>query len=203
MNVITSANKCMPAEVFRVHVQGARQFVDVRVRLKSSEHASCAEMSPVISMVPVGYGHGGGYFIAVPLDAGDDVILCCGEHVLQRWLGQVRQCELDAQSHELEGAFALPCTMKPQASVHQDMSAQEGPMVAGPTGALLRLTSAGAVVLNGARSAKQSVGMELLVKDVHEGLADVRAELAALKLAVSKMLAQGNEAATANEKAAN
>lgn len=123
---------CMPAEVLRVQTgDHKRQFVDVQPLLRrevpTEDGELVSEQLPALTMVPVGHLQGGGFFISVPLAAGDIVLLVFAERSLDQWLqvakkGTTRTVDPgDVGLHTLAGAVALPCGPAPRQSLLQDV----------------------------------------------------------------------------------
>ena len=152
----------MPAEVLRVHAgEHGRQFVDVQPSLQrrapNEDGVMVDETLPVVPMVPVGYMQGGGFFISVPLAAGDFVLLVFAERSLDQWLQTARKGSQraitpgDMGTHTLEGAVALPCGPAPRSALLEGVHAQN--LVIGVTGATaakqIHITPDGAVLIGG------------------------------------------------------
>jgi Phage protein Gp138 N-terminal domain len=146
---------CMPAEIVRVH-EGAhkRQFVDVLPGLQRQVYGEDGELVdealPIVPMVPVGYLQGGGFFISVPLQAGDIVLLVCAERSLDHWLETAKKGSRravvpgDVGTHTLEGAVALPCGPAPRAELLEGVDAADL-VIARVGGPELRITPDGIV----------------------------------------------------------
>jgi Phage protein Gp138 N-terminal domain len=115
----------MPGQVVAVQAGAlGRQFVDVRPCLKRSLEVDdddpgvtapfIEEELPTLPRVPVGYPQGGGFFVSLPLQVGDFVLLVFCERSIDRWLAtasKARQAAVstgDVGLHLLDGAVALP-----------------------------------------------------------------------------------------------
>lgn len=152
---LSNLHSCFPAEVVRVH-EGAhkRQFVDVLpglMRTAPNEDGELVdEALPIISMVPVGYMQGGGFFISVPLAVGDIVTVICAERSMDQWLEVAKKGSQrainpgDISTHSLEGAIALPCGPAPRAALLANVSATD--LVIGhDSGARIHLSPSGVI----------------------------------------------------------
>lgn len=146
---------CMPAEIVRVH-EGAhkRQFVDVLPSLTRSvpneDGEIVDETLPVLSMVPVAYMQGGGFFISVPLAVGDVVLVVFAERSIDQWLEVAKKGSQrainpgDVSTHSLQGAIALPCGPAPRAALLANVSATD--LVIGhDSGARLHIAANGVI----------------------------------------------------------
>jgi hypothetical protein len=157
--VLEDLHTCMLGEVVGVRAGGrdARQFVDVlpmQQRAVVDENGvPQSEAYPVLPMVPVGYMHGGGFFLSVPLRIGDVVLLVYAERSLDSWIEQAIPGAKtpvipgDLATHSLQGAIALPCGPMPRATLLEGVDGTD--MVVGTEDGtiLLRFTAGGAVVL--------------------------------------------------------
>jgi len=149
----------MPAEVLRVHAgEHGRQFVDVQPSLQrrapNEDGVMVDETLPVIPMVPVGYMQGGGFFVSMPLAAGDFVLLVFAERSLDQWLQTARKGSQrainpgDMGTHSLEGAVALPCGPAPRSALLAGV--HETDLVIGHvTGSRIQITKDGYVLTGG------------------------------------------------------
>lgn len=107
----------MPAKVTRYDV--AKQVVDVQPVLMRSvprgeDLPPLVERLPVIQSVPVIFPRGGGFFMALPLVAGDYVLLVFPERDIGQWrvTGSDDVNPGDQRLHPLAGAVALPGIFK-------------------------------------------------------------------------------------------
>jgi hypothetical protein len=183
----------MPGQVVAVH-EGAdkRQFVDVRPCLRRALEADDAsaepfveEELPILPRVPVGYPQGGGFFVSLPLQAGDFVLLVFSERSIDRWIAtasKARQAAVstgDIGTHSLDGAIAIPCGPAPSANLLEGVSGEDL-VIGGPAGVMLRISPLGQI--RWAEGAGESyVALATLVA---LQLTRVQADIAALKAAV-------------------
>jgi hypothetical protein len=190
-NALGSMHTCFPAEVVRVQ-EGAhkRQFVDVLpglMRTVPNEDGELIdETLPILSMVPVGYMQGGGFFISVPLAAGDIVTVVVAQRSLDQWIetakkgGQRAINPGDLSTHSLEGAIALPCGPAPRAALLANVSATD--LVIGhDSGARIHIAP------NGVIHAGDGAGAEFvaLADKVATELDRIKTDLSKVKTAVS------------------
>lgn len=183
---------CMPAEVVRVH-EGAhkRQFVDVLPGLMRSvpneDGELIEEALPMLPMVPVGYYQGGGFFISVPLKAGDIVLVVFAERSMDQWLevaqkGGGRAINPgDEGTHTLEGAIALPCGPAPRSALLAGVSATD--LVIGHDGGARVHISPSGVIHGGDESGAEFVA---LAQKVTTELNRIKDDFAKLKSEISK-----------------
>jgi hypothetical protein len=159
-SMLSGVHTCMPAEVMRVHEGGThkRQFVDVLPSLqrqaRDEDGVLIDEVLPIVTMVPVGYMQGGGFFISVPLAIGDIVLLVFAERSLDHWIETARKRSQravipgDVGTHTLEGAIALPCGPAPRADLLEGVDAADL-VIARQGGPELRVTPGGIVKVVG------------------------------------------------------
>lgn len=69
------------------------------------------EPLPVLPSVPIIWPRGGGYYLHLPLDAGDSVLVVVCEQDLSAWLrtGEANADPGNPRRHDLTGAVAIPC----------------------------------------------------------------------------------------------
>jgi Phage protein Gp138 N-terminal domain len=156
-NTLSDLHTCMPGEVVAVR-SGAdqRQFVDVLPMLRRAvidEHGEPVdEALPVLQMVPVAHWQGGGFFVSMPLQPGDPVLLAFAERSLDTWIQNAKPGARtavtpgDVATHSLQGAIALPCGPAPRARLITGVDGSD--MVVGTlSGTILaRFQSDGSVV---------------------------------------------------------
>jgi hypothetical protein len=135
-SALSNLHTCFPAEIVRVH-EGAhkRQFVDVLpglTRAVPNEDGDLInEELPVMTMVPVGYMQGGGFFISVPLAIGDIVTVICAERSMDQWIEVAKKSSKrainpgDVSTHSLEGGIALPWGPAPRSALLANVSATD------------------------------------------------------------------------------
>ena len=194
----------MPGQVVKVHA-GAdkRQFVDVRPSLKRAvpvddddEQGTTTvaapfieEDLPIIPSVPVGYPQGGGFFISVPLQPGDFVLLVFCERSIDRWVetaskGNQRAVSPgDVGTHVLEGAIALPFGPAPRAELLDNISATDL-VLAHKSGPGVRVKPDGTICL-GVEAPAHKAAIDNLVE---AELDRVKNDLASLKSAINTAL---------------
>lgn len=100
------------------------------------------ESLPVVRSVPVLWPHAGGYFVHLPLAAGDDVLLVVSEVDPSRYLESGQPgAPIDRRRHHLSHAFAIP-GVHPNAGALVAGDALEGELVIGREGEgpLVRVT---------------------------------------------------------------
>lgn len=154
---LTDLHTCMPAEVVAVRDgKDARQFVDVLPLLQraviDADGEQLDEPYPVIPMVPVGYVQGGGFFLSLPLKAGDVVLVVFAERSLDAWIESAdpgKQSPIvpgDLAMHTLQGAIALPCGPAPRAALLQGVDAADMVIATSSGTVLARFTADGFAV---------------------------------------------------------
>lgn len=189
--LLATVHTCMPASVVRVHSgEHGRQFVDVQPSLRrlafDERGRQVQEALPMLHMVPVGYMQGGGFFVAVPLAAGDFVTLVFAERSLDQWLEVARAGsgvvdQGDVGTHTLDGAIALPCGPAPRPELLEGVDGADL-VVGGPAGILARFTASGDVVL-----AEGNTPLALATASDGE-TARIAQDLATLRLAIGVAL---------------
>lgn len=189
-SALAGVHTCMPAEVMRVH-EGAhkRQFVDVLpglTRAAANEDGELVdEQLPVIPMVPVGYYQGGGFFISVPLQPGDIVLVLFAERSIDQWIEVAKKGSQrainpgDVSTHSLQGAIALPCGPAPRSALLANVSATD--LVIGhDSGARVHISPSG-VIHGGDESGAEFVA---LADKVTTELNRIKDDLTTLKTAI-------------------
>lgn len=97
---------------------------------------------PVVRSVPIVWPRGGGFFVELPLEAGDDVLLVCSEADLGRYLDTGEAgAPIDHRRHHLASAVAFP-GLVPFSAMLADTDAIPGELVLGKVGSgpLLRIS---------------------------------------------------------------
>lgn len=89
------------------------QTADIQPQLKrvvrKADGTRVAEDLPVIPSVPVQWPRAGGFFLTMPLTAGDFGMLIFSEYSLDRWRSQGEQVDpADTRRHGLSGAVFAP-----------------------------------------------------------------------------------------------
>ena len=101
----------LPGRVVRY--ESAHQTVDVeptvRRSIPATDGSRVREPMPTIRAVPVAWPRAGGFFVHMPIAAGDFVLLVCCERDLARWrvTGELSD-PIDRRSHHLSHAVAIP-----------------------------------------------------------------------------------------------
>jgi hypothetical protein len=128
---LEKVNTTLPGRVLRY--DAARQVVDVEIQIKRPVIAQDDEVEwdtlPTLLDVPVQIPHGGGFFVALPLQAGDPVIVHATAASMNQWLhsGAKGSEGPETRLHGLGSVFATPgCLPAPEA-------------LADPSGAELRI----------------------------------------------------------------
>jgi hypothetical protein len=89
---------------------------------------------PVVRSVPVLMPRAGGYFVHLPLEAGDDVLLVISEADPARYLSSGQAgAPIDRRRHHLAHAFAIPGAV-PDSAVLEPTDAIAGELVLGKVG---------------------------------------------------------------------
>lgn len=101
----------MPAKVESYNA--SKQTVDVVPQLRrpvpDGQDGFVTEALPKLSDVPVCFPRGGGFFVALPIQAGDYVLLVISDRNLGAWLATGSDADPgDIGSHTLDGAVAIP-----------------------------------------------------------------------------------------------
>lgn len=160
----------MPGQVLAVHATAGfkRQYVDVRPCLRNAIETELGELGtdpsvpyreedlPPITRVPVAFPQGGGFFVSLPLQVGDFVLLVFSERNIDRWLTSARKSRQgtvstgDLGQHTLDGAIALPLGPAPLGELLEGVSGTD--LVLGHVSGtpLLTMGSDGTVTLHGA-----------------------------------------------------
>ena len=132
----------MPGQVVAVHATSGlkRQFVDVRPCLRRAIETELGELGsdpsvpfreedlPILPRVPVAYPQGGGFFVSLPLQVGDFVVIQFSERSIDRWLTSARKNRQstistgDLGQHTLDGAIALPLGPAPLGELLEGVS---------------------------------------------------------------------------------
>lgn len=190
-NTLADLHTCVPAEVVAVRSDAAhkRAFVDVLPMLQRSvvdeDGEPLDESLPLLQMVPVGYGQGGGFFWSVPLQPGDVVLVVFAERSLDTWIqnaapgARTPVVPGDLATHSLQGAIALPFGPRPRGALLEHVDPSD--MVIGiASGTILaRFRSDGSVTI------AEGVQYVALANLVGDELARIKGDLATLKSAVS------------------
>ena len=159
----------MPGQVTAVHASSGtkRQFVDVRPCIRNIIETDLGELGtdpsvpfreetlPLLPRVPVAFPQGGGFFVSLPLQVGDFVLIVFAERSIDRWLTTARKSRQatispgDIGQHTLDGAIALPLGPAPLGELLEGVSGTD--LVLGHVSGtpLLSMGADGTVTLHG------------------------------------------------------
>lgn len=105
--------KCLPAVVVKVHPE--RQTVDVQITVKNPIFTEFEEVvyqdQPSIADVPVGVLRGGGFFVWIPVQVGDSVMLIFSDLSTDTWRASDGAKPVNpgwAGKHTIDSPFAIP-----------------------------------------------------------------------------------------------
>ncbi len=141
----------IPGQITKVYEDEGRQFVDVkpclsnmlpndREEYRATGKAFTLEEWPVVPHTPVAYPQGGGFFITLPLQAHDFVLIVCCQRSLDRWVEVAQKQSIasinpaDVGTHVLDGAVAIPCGPMPKANLLRASSVSPADMILGRDG---------------------------------------------------------------------
>lgn len=104
---------CLPATV--VIYNPALQVVEVQPLLNKAvigqDGTETQEIVPTIPNVPVAFPRGGGYFLTLPLQPGDNVLLVFADRSIDTFMtsnGSTPLDQVDLRQHDLSDAIAIP-----------------------------------------------------------------------------------------------
>lgn len=124
---LADVHVALPGKVTKY--DAAKQVVDVEPGIKrtvpDADGNPVDEALPILPCVPVAWPRGGGFFVHLPLAAGDTGLIVFAERSLDTWRakGQVTSAS-DRRTHGLSGAVFLP-GLSPASSVIADASADD------------------------------------------------------------------------------
>lgn len=121
---------------------------------------------PVIPNVPVGFPRGGGYFVSLPLQTGDDVLLVFSEQSIDLWSesdGKGVVDPVDFRRFDLSDAIAIPGGYPVSRALGDSIS--EGMALGREGGLQVRITeNAVEITTSGSTSAAEYVALSGLVQ---------------------------------------
>lgn len=152
---LTAVHTCLPGIVDKYDAK--KQTADIIPAIKKPfldrDGIEGLDELPVLPNVPVGFPRGGGYFMSLPLQKGDDVILMFAENSIDKWYdsdGKKAVDPVDFRQFDLSDAFAIPGGY-PIARAIGDSIAQ-GLILGQEGGVQIRFTGNGVEVVSGASS---------------------------------------------------
>jgi len=101
----------LPGRVVRYDAEAQTADVEPMIRraLRGTDGTTVRETMPVIRAVPLCWPRAGGFFVHMPLAAGDFVLLVCCERDLARWRQAGEASDpIDRRHHHLAHAVAIP-----------------------------------------------------------------------------------------------
>jgi hypothetical protein len=145
--ILEELHICIPGRVksYDATKQVADVIPCVRGTIANAEGETLHEELPVIPNVPVSWPSGGGYYLHLPLAAGDHVWLVFNEASIAQWraTGEVSEPG-DLRRGSLSYPFALPGA-KPDADAFSDAPADGEAVFGVPGGGVFRVGGPGAV----------------------------------------------------------
>jgi len=186
----------MPGQIVSVYADGNRQFADVRPCLRralATEEDQAQPLAeedlPVLPRVPIGYPQGGGFFVSLPMAAGDFVLLVFAERSIDRWIATAKKSSQgtvstgDVGMHTLDGAIALPLGPAPSGELLEGVSATD--LVIGKSGGLVLTMSASLIQLGVTTGSASGADFVALAGKVDTECTNFKADITTLKAATS------------------
>ena len=173
-DVLTSAMECrlanlhtaLPAVVEAYDV--TTQTVDVTPLVKRREQdpkgSESIQEYPFIQAVPVVFPRSGNFFISLPIQVGDTVLLVFCESDIEGWqtTGELSTPD-DLRRHDLSDAVAIPGLFPETSSIQNADPANEGMVLGSDTGA--RVFIGDGVIELGEKGAAEKVSVDSKVQD--------------------------------------
>lgn len=193
---LSDVHTALPGKVVRY--DAAKQVADVQPMVRQAAEAPdgavVTRAFPVLPSVPVVWPAGGGFFLSLPLAAGDTGLLVFCELPIDRWRATGQESHpADVRRHHVTSAIFFPGLLV-AAQAHAEPS-QAADAVFGKTGgAVVHLKPSGEVHL-GAPTATAFVALATLVA---VELTRINADFTALKSAIATGLTAVGAALAAN-----
>lgn len=171
----------LPAKV--ISYDAAKQTVDVQPMVKDVYHsvdgALLTRSFPVLPSVPVAFIRGGGYFLSVPLAAGDTGMLIFSELPIDRWRSTGQEAHpVNARRHGVGNAVFYP-GVKPRAAALTDTGVSDHMVLGKEGGAQVHVESATVKLGDGTASDFVTLDSKLQTE-----LTRIKTELTTLKTAI-------------------
>lgn len=111
--ILLDVHTAFPARVERVERDGTGWLADVKPmylrHIAKRGGGEVTEELPVIPQVPIVWPAAGGWGIAMPIEAGDHVLVIASEHAIGEWRTRGVVCDPVLRGrHDLNGCFAIP-----------------------------------------------------------------------------------------------
>lgn len=113
----------MPALVTKVSVKGKSTVVSVQPLLNRRFLDGTVVQEPVLGNVPIQWPSGGGCYVTMPIEVGDNVALHFSMRALTEWRnsdGTNPSTATDKRLHSLSDVFAVPCLYPYQKGIEAD-----------------------------------------------------------------------------------
>jgi hypothetical protein len=110
---LAEVHTCMPGivESYDPKTQTANILPALKQPFVDVDGGEGLDELPVLPDVPIGFPRGGKYFMSLPLEAGDDVLLMFSENSIDKWYagdGKKVVDPVDFRRFDLSDAFAIP-----------------------------------------------------------------------------------------------